>query len=201
MEDSLNWLIIILVLVVVIGPVLYLVPNARDKRLTDLRMQARRAGLSVRITHLPKLDPEAHERVSAGGQTKAARISCSAYEKAIGVALRINGEVLLQKLPPAPTVPVREVIPGWSLDGRSEDASWRALQGDAQVLTVLQRVLNELPSDALACAVDNRTVACYWRESAQGDSEALQQIDRCLGELSQILAARFGTPKEPPSAI
>ncbi|MEM9624471.1 MAG: hypothetical protein AAF993_22715, partial [Pseudomonadota bacterium] len=75
-----TWLILILVLAMVIGPVMYLVPSARDKRLAELRSQARIAGLGVKLSTLPKLDPSADERVSAGGVIKEAANSCVAYQ-------------------------------------------------------------------------------------------------------------------------
>ena len=44
-----TWLLIILVLVVAFGPVLWLVPSKRDKRLAALRSRARSAGLIVEM--------------------------------------------------------------------------------------------------------------------------------------------------------
>ena len=52
-----TWLLIILVLVVAFGPVLWLVPSKRDKRLSALRSRARAEGLIVEMRRIPKPDP------------------------------------------------------------------------------------------------------------------------------------------------
>ena len=124
-----NWLIIILIVFVVIGPVLYLLPNARDKRLIALREQARHAGLAVQITSVPKLDPAAHERVSAGAKTLEPKRLCSAYK--MPVATKVVGveALLLLKKPEFPTVLVNEVVPGWVLHNDSSLSFWRTYAG------------------------------------------------------------------------
>ena len=52
-----TWLLIILVLVVAFGPVLWLVPSKRDKRLSALRSRARSEGLIVEMRRIPKPNP------------------------------------------------------------------------------------------------------------------------------------------------
>ena len=68
-----------LAIVVAAGPILWLLPSKRDKRLAELRAAARRAGLVVEIVAVPKLDADASERVSAGGVARHATIDCAAY--------------------------------------------------------------------------------------------------------------------------
>lgn len=73
------WIVIALVLAVAIGPLLWLLPSKRDKRIGELRAAARRAGLVVETTAVPKVDAGAEERVSSGGVARAARLDCAAY--------------------------------------------------------------------------------------------------------------------------
>ena len=68
-----------LTIAVAIGPILWLLPSKRDKRLAEFRAAARRAGLVVEIVAVPKLDADAVERVSAGGVARDAKIDCVAY--------------------------------------------------------------------------------------------------------------------------
>ena len=73
------WIIVALVLAVVVGPVFWLLPSKRDRRVAELRVAARRAGLVVEMVALPKVDAAAHERVSAGGAPRNPSIDCAAY--------------------------------------------------------------------------------------------------------------------------
>lgn len=187
-----NWLIIVVVLLVAVGPVLYLLPSASDKRLSALRMQARKAGLNVKITHLPKLNPESHERVSAGGKTLETRVSCVAYQLPLGGSVRDVSDLVLLRIPDQPTVPVREVIPGWSLHPQSDQASWQQFAGDAATLEDLQSALAAFPQDALGCGLNDRFVTCYWREKAKPESDAVAAIVKALTPLQQDLRRRFG---------
>lgn len=74
-----GWIIAAIVLLAVIGPVLYLLPSKRQRRLGALRAAARSAGLTVELASAPKLDAAAEERISAGGVPREARIDCAAY--------------------------------------------------------------------------------------------------------------------------
>ena len=73
------WIVVALVLALAIGPLLWLLPSKRDKRIGELRAAARRAGLVVETTAVPKIDVAAEEQVSSGGAPRAARLDCAAY--------------------------------------------------------------------------------------------------------------------------
>ena len=112
-----TWLIIIGVLVLAIGPIFYLLPSAKDKRLAKLREEARQLGLNVQISFLPKLDPDATERVSAGAAVRDARLTCAAYQLPIGKRLDLDS-FIIQRLPESPTVPIHELFGEWgTLEG------------------------------------------------------------------------------------
>lgn len=190
-----NWLIILLVLVVAIGPVFYLLPTKRDKRLTALRAYARRLGLGVKITRIPKLDASADERVTAGGIKKSAMLSCVAYEVPLGDKVEHVGELLLLKLPGTPTQHVDEVLPGWALASVDQVPFWRLLQDRLGSARALENTLAALPEDAVACSLDARVVACYWQEKAdvdeQGESMEVRSIKTVLESLRDDLVATF----------
>jgi|TARA_B100000678_G_scaffold64547_3_gene52681 hypothetical protein len=73
------WVIIIGVLLVAIGPVLYVIPSKRDKQLAALRARARVSGLAVDISYIPNLNATGSDKVSAGGKKRDARIKCTTY--------------------------------------------------------------------------------------------------------------------------
>ncbi|HCP48978.1 MAG TPA: hypothetical protein DIT73_02015, partial [Gammaproteobacteria bacterium] len=71
------WLVIVAILLVAIGPVLYVIPSKRDKQLTALRTRARASGLTIHINHLPNLNAKGRDKVSAGGKKRQAKIKCT----------------------------------------------------------------------------------------------------------------------------
>lgn len=189
----LTWLIVVLVLIVAVGPVLYLLPNAKDKRLTSLREQARQSGLTVQITSLPKLDPPSHEQVTAGGKALHARVACTAYKVPVRGNLSDFKEILLLRIPVEPTMPHNEVIPGWALGAECDLAFWGRYVAAEQSLGVLLDVISRLPADTLAVGLDDRYVACYWLEKAQPESQVVSDMRDILNELAGDLNTHFGS--------
>jgi hypothetical protein len=188
----LTWLIIVLVVIVAVGPVLYLLPNAKDKRLTALREQARQLGLTVQITSLSKLDPPAHEQVTAGGKTLQPRNACTAYRVPVRRNLSAVEEIQLLRIPSQPTMPYNEVTSGWALDADSSLAFWQAYVAPAQALSKLLALLAKLPEDTLAVGMDDRSVSCYWLEKAQAEGSVVSDMRDVLDELAEDLGTRFG---------
>jgi hypothetical protein len=186
-----TWLIIVLILVVVIGPVMYLVPTAADKRLTNLRAAARGQGLNVQITSVPKLDPASHERVTAGGKRQDPRIQCAAYHLPLGENFSGLGNLMLMKLPDQPTVTVEEVTPGWGLSADSDQAFWQRYNAGGKGVAQLLHIVSQLPDDVLAVAFDSRSVACYWREKAAAEEGVVDRIADALTSVRDDLVARF----------
>jgi len=74
-----TWLIIGGLLILAFAPILWLMPSKRDRQLVKLREQARREGLMVEITALPKRGARPEERVGADGVPRDATQPCSAY--------------------------------------------------------------------------------------------------------------------------
>ena len=74
-----EWVVIIGVLLVAIGPMLYVIPSKRDKQLVALRTRVRTSGLTVDVSHIPNLNATGRDKVSAGGKKREARIKCTTY--------------------------------------------------------------------------------------------------------------------------
>ena len=74
-----QWLTIIVLLIAAFGPILWLMPKPRDRRLSRLRMAARQKGLSVELVRLPDPRPLPQERVSSGGALRSPVIRCAGY--------------------------------------------------------------------------------------------------------------------------
>lgn len=179
----LTWLIIVLVVALFVGPIMYVLPSAKDKRLLQLRMKARQAGLGVRLTHIDRLDPEAHERVSASGVTKRPTIECAAYQLAHDMsALADLPDQVLLRLPPAPTVMFDEILGGWVvLRGQNHDIFLKHVD-------FLTTWVQQLPVIVLAVGIDGRHISCYWRETSEAESgiieELREHLEKCRDHFS-----------------
>jgi len=147
-----------------------------------VRLFARQCGLTVKITNVPKLDATADERVSAGGVAKNPQLSCVAYKVPVDSSVEGFDEVLLLKIPLAPTRPVTPTLPGWVLAQASMQAQWQRLMGPSFGAEALAEQLDKLPEDCVAWGCDGRFVSCYWRERAQLSE------DGSVPEVTQIAA-------------
>jgi len=188
----LNWIIIAVVIVMIIGPILYLLPTPKDKRLAGLREQARNLGLNVKLESIEQLDPGPQERVSAGGVYKDPRYSCAAYQLPMSIGSYVDDRLILLKIPAQPTVPFVVAMDGWALSGPASQAVWQGIARVESITQVLREILGKLPQDTLACAIDARFVACYWTEKADTDSDAVENIQQQLVRLSDVLIAQYG---------
>jgi len=185
-----TWIIITLVVALILGPIMYLVPTPKDKRLSALRLAARKAGLVVKISSLPKLDPQAFERVTAGGKALEPKIACTAYELPMPQGLSGFGEFSLLRLPPEPTVSINEVLPGWSLQPNS--TAWVAYMASQESVATLTKSLASLPPDSVGFSVNARYVACYWQERATVEDTRIAEIQSALSVIADDLVARYG---------
>ena len=163
-EPSLTWLIIIVVLLVAFGPVFWLVPSKRDRRLAGLRERARREGFVVELARLPDPDPTPEQRVSAGGQVREPIIECAAYTHTMARKLAWLPRWRLLRKANAQDGP----RPGWVFDpGRRPSRDYLA-----QMLDVTDPVLDSVPLDVVGLEVSSRHMTLYWLERPGAD-EAL----------------------------
>ncbi len=176
-----SWIIIIGVFILAAGPLFYLMPTAKDKRLTALRMDARQLGFTIQLDSLLKLDPSADERVTAGGQARSSKIECMRYQLPIGQTLNYLPPITLQRLPVEPTVPTTMVMDGWgqpadlvsassATDSFAKNtAAWRK-QG--LLLESIRKTLLEMPADVLGFALDGRVASVFWLERSNNANTA-----------------------------
>lgn len=169
-----TWLIIVVIMVAAFAPVAYMMPSKRDKALANIRMIARREGLEVDVTQLPKVDAQPHERVSAGGIAREALMECVSYglrlPKTEGQAARYR---LLRNT--ATEWPVLPAV-SWELDGNFKAASFdHAAAGDAY-WAILSDIDSLLPDDQLALAVTDDFALFYWRERFGGETADVAAI-------------------------
>lgn len=188
-----TWAIVALALVGVVGPLFWLLPSKRQRQVGALRAAARGAGLVVELASVPKQGAKPHERVSAGGVPKEAKILCAAYRLA-----------LLERLPAAPrwfllkaaggdhAADARPApIGGWMLRASASSvpkspAYWRRVAA----------IVNALPAGCVAVEADDVQVAWYGRERA-GDlavDAAVAAIHRGLTALAALHRECAGTP-------
>ena len=158
-----TWLIIGVVLLVAFGPVLWLIPSKKDKRLAGLRERARVEGFVVELNRLPNLDPTAEERVSAGGRPRVAVIECSGYSYSMARNLEFLPTWRLlqtrQELPPE-TQSSKNRRPGWEFEtGRQPEREHLSAMLDAT-----DEVLEALPDDVVGLEVARRRLTFYWLE-------------------------------------
>lgn len=182
-----GWLIAVFVVAMVVGPIMYLKPSGKEKRLSGLRLAARKAGLTVKLTAIPRLDPEPTDRVSAGGEVKQPELSCAAYQLNFNTELVVDIDIRFLRTPEKPTIPVTETFAGWMLDPNKAKAWPTSTQG---VKVVLHAIAVNAPDFCLAFAVDSRFLSCYWLERAPEDGPQIAELHNFLRNAErQILAA------------
>jgi uncharacterized membrane protein len=159
---TMAWLFILLGLVLVLGPVLYLMPTRRDREQAMLRSCARAAGLIVELATLHKVDSEAHERVSASAQPRQPRIQCVRYGLPMGS--------------PLSGLPEIHLVRGRNSDWRA-DPEYPAVANDG-LLLLLQPLLGSLPDSARGLAVTASLVWVYWLESLDGTASGQDRVNQ-----------------------
>ena len=149
------WIIIIVVLVVAFGPVLWLMPSRRERRLAALRQRAYQDGMRVELRRLPQQNPAPEDRVTASGRALDLTRECTAYIYPFASRLRmlpkwrlLRGDAGLR------------AYPGWIFEPGGKPAHPR-LQA---MLDVLAPVIQALPADVIAVECEPQNLAAYWLE-------------------------------------
>ena len=163
-------IIIVGVLIVAFGPILYVLPSRKDRRLAALRGEARRLGLTVELKSVRNPDAAPTERVTAGGRTRTPMRACARYALA------------LDRMP-APTPPWRLLLAAgdWIADeGMALPAGW---------FGELRPLIKSLPDDVMAVEFDGRFLACYWLERPRSETDAVAKLKGALTAIGRHLAA------------
>jgi len=175
-----TWLIILVVLIAAFGPILWLVPSKRDRRLTAMRQQARQEGMTVEMRGLPKVDPLPEERVTAGGRVLQPVQELAVYQWPLPRRLRHlpawrllrNGRGI-------------QALPGWAFE-IGKKPQHPQLEASLEVLGPL---LAGLAEDVLALECEDRQLSAYWMESPGNGTAEVTDIARLLAAGSQALEA------------
>jgi len=175
-----TWLIIGLILLAAFGPVLWLVPSRRDRHLSALRDQARREGLVVALQHVPKLNPSADERVTAGGRVKQPTVACTAYTRTLPRRLV---ELPAWRLLRGNDHP--QARAGWQFDP-ARNAGGSEFQASMEAIAGL---FDELPRDVIGVELSPRALTLYWLESGSADRSTVTRLSDMLTHAQQELLA------------
>lgn len=198
------WLIIGVILLAAFGPIFWMLPSPKDRRLAKMRARARALGIHVEITTLDDLVAEPQARVSAGGVRREPKVSCAAYRMGLRRMARAAPTWMILRVPDAEEGP----FSGWQWDAAAGPA---IPPGDADYWRRVADLTSQLPADALALAAGASDVACWWRErtSAQDAEKDVDRLGETLKNLSEIQivmdsAATAGDagedpPKTPPT--
>lgn len=174
------WIIIVLILIVAFGPILWLMPSRRERRLSALRQRAYRHGMRVELKRLPGADVAPEERVTAGGRALDTTRECAAYLMPLGARLRM-----------LPTWRVLrggrgiEALPGWAFEpGRRPEHPRLDV-----MLATLTPTLQALPDDVVALECEPHSVAAYWLE---GPGTTPERVDDLAVKLTAAAEALTG---------
>ena len=165
------WIIIVLVLALAFGPVLYLLPTRKDRRLAAMRLEARRQGLLVELKPVRKLDSEADERVTAAGERRAPVHSSVVY--AMPMRSRLD-QVRPWRL-------LSSERRGWQFDTEFE------AQPIPELLPALSPHLESLPDDSVALEFAGGALACYWLERFPADTGTVKGLKTTLAAIGERL--------------
>jgi hypothetical protein len=178
-----SWIIIAVVLLVAFGPVLWLVPSRKDRRLAALRARGRAEGLLVELKRLPNPEPRPEERVSSGGKVRNPVIECATYGHMMQSKLVALPSWRLVRVTPGAA---DEVFPGWQYDQRPAGEGRKYLP---ELLPAVDDLLKKLPEDVVGFEVGARLLQVYWLE---GPGSIEDQVVVMAGLLSDFEALLEG---------
>ena len=170
-----TWLIVGGLLILAFAPVLWLMPTKRDRQLVKLREQARREGLTVEVTALPKTGARAEERVGADGVARDVTRPCSVYQLPASKPWRGT--------PPAGSCSATRAVLRRSRDGRNiRRCRFRRLA--PTIGRAVAEAVDGLDDHCLAIEVTGRAAGWYWLENTRGREAA-----ELVGEIAERLRA------------
>jgi hypothetical protein len=176
-EAKVVWIVIVVIMIVAFGPILWLMPSRRERRLSRLRQRAYQRGMRVELRRLPGRDVAPEERVTAGGRALDTSREYAAYLMPLQARLRMLPSWRLlrgaQGMSP---------VPGWAFEaGRRPDHPRLDV-----MLETLAPLLRDLPDDVAAVEVESHSVAGYWLE---GPGTTTDRVDDLAARLTDAAAA------------
>lgn len=168
-----KWLIIAVIMIVAFGPILWLMPSPRERRLSSLRQRAYRLGMRVEMRRMPATDVAPEDRVTAGGRPRDTSRDCAVYLHSLSRRLRVlpTGWRVLRHGDGS------EALPGWCFEaGRRPDHDRLR-----EMLAVLEDTLTGLPQDVVALECEALAVGAYWLEGPATTPERVDDLAARLG--------------------
>lgn len=156
-------IIAIIVALAMIGSVLWLKPSAAQRRQTALRLLARQLGLDVRLCTLP--------------QTRRARVRAELPQQ--GVVYR------LLQFDRKAGKPFEYLL--CRADAQAAWESESEVEMPASVRAEIDRILAQLPADAVAFEIAAHGCGVYWRE--RGSEDTVRLLHHLLETMQRTLAA------------
>jgi hypothetical protein len=142
------YLLLVLAVALVIGPVMWLRPSQGQLRLVRMRLRARQLGIDIRITELP--------------QPRRARVRRESVEQGALYRLFVHDPRTLR---PLSFLCVRAPGGEWEVSGDDVPSPVRDAVATAQAA---------LPADAVGIELGPQGVGVFWRES--GDENAVAGV-------------------------
>lgn len=105
-----DWLIIAVLLLVAFGGIAYVVPSKFQRRVSQLRLEARRRGIFTSSRTVPDLDAEAEDRVTSGGKVRQREELCVVYDLGYPISVQDPPQWQLVRYKKS-----QLPIPGWLL--------------------------------------------------------------------------------------
>lgn len=197
-------LIVVATIALVVGPLLWLRPTARDRQLTRLRTHARTRGLNVTVEEIAHPDPPPADRVTSGGRVRQPTLNVAAYR----LPLHRPGAIEDRHVPVWEVVRLRQ-----ERDDRLEDElmagldrHWRfsrpGLPLIEDVVGRLSALLQQAPRGTVKLTGDAQAVGLYWRERGdEGEVDAIAELLEAMRTLqldvSRAAAREEATRQEP----
>ena len=154
------WIVVAVVVVAALGPLFWLLPSRRERRISAFRVAARRVGLAVEIASIEKLDASAEERVSAAGVPRQARLSCVAYRLPLPQPLFDAPRWQLLKS----ARDNHRCLPGWTVARESFEVP---VQGD--YWQRVRAIVDALPGGCVGVEATPGAIVWYGLERLAGD--------------------------------
>jgi hypothetical protein len=175
-----TWLLIVLILALIIGPILVLIPSPRQKELTAFRKEAKSRGISVELCTIedPDPDPDPGTYLSATGKPLDREIKCISYRVSRKRPFhwrrlpRIHWQVIQTK-----DANLEELPAGWKWHDSTADVAEAIKQA-------LMIELERLPEDVIAVDENNYIVSVYWHE--KGGDEAMRGVCGFLEKIALV---------------
>lgn len=165
-----NWVIIILIVLSIIGSMLWMMPSARERMQAEMRQKAMTSGLRVQMVKLkcPRAtgEAEAEERDMIAYRLPRKNLSKSEQQNFSGWQIfKLN------------TLAIRGLPEGWC---------WSKGEGEHdQHLSLIASVIAELPVGSFSIESKTDAVSLYWTE---GSGEKM--VDSIIKTLSQLVDAK-----------